>query len=88
MLDRDRQRFQLHALLREELRNLAPLGELPGGSCHDLGEAVCRLGSALARMPRVLDRPSWYLWKPFSSSVHKRNRNGCDLTDLDSAINP
>src|ERR1700737_884574 len=27
-LDRDRQRFQLHALLREELRNLAPLGEL------------------------------------------------------------
>src|SRR5580700_11889811 len=27
MLDRDRQRFQLHALLREELRNLAPLGE-------------------------------------------------------------
>ena len=28
MLDRDRQRFQLHALLREELRNLTPLGEL------------------------------------------------------------
>jgi hypothetical protein len=28
MLDRDRQRFQLHALLREELRNLAPLWEL------------------------------------------------------------
>jgi hypothetical protein len=28
MLDRDRQRFQLHALLREDLRNLAPLGEL------------------------------------------------------------
>lgn len=28
MLDRDRQRFQLHALLREQLRNLAPLGEL------------------------------------------------------------
>jgi hypothetical protein len=28
MLDRDRQRFQLHALLREELRNLALLGEL------------------------------------------------------------
>jgi hypothetical protein len=28
MLDRDRQRFQLHALLWEELRNLAPLGEL------------------------------------------------------------
>jgi tetratricopeptide (TPR) repeat protein len=28
MLDRDRQRFQLHALLREELRNLAPLSEL------------------------------------------------------------
>jgi tetratricopeptide (TPR) repeat protein len=28
MLDRDRQRFQLHALLRGELRNLAPLGEL------------------------------------------------------------
>jgi hypothetical protein len=26
MLDRDRQRFQLHTLLREELRNLAPLG--------------------------------------------------------------
>jgi hypothetical protein len=28
MLDRDRQRFQLLALLREELRNLASLGEL------------------------------------------------------------
>ena len=28
MLDRDRQRFQLHALVREELRNLSPLGEL------------------------------------------------------------
>jgi hypothetical protein len=28
MLDRDRERFQLHALLRAELRNLAPLGEL------------------------------------------------------------
>jgi hypothetical protein len=28
MLDRDRQRFQLHALLREELRNFAPLEEL------------------------------------------------------------
>ena len=28
VLDRDRQRFQLHALLREELRNLASLGEL------------------------------------------------------------
>ena len=27
MLDRDRQRFQLHALLREELRSLASLGE-------------------------------------------------------------
>jgi tetratricopeptide (TPR) repeat protein len=31
MLDRDRQRFQLHALLREELRNLALLGELQAG---------------------------------------------------------
>ena len=28
MLDRDRQRFQLDTLLRKELRNLAPLGEL------------------------------------------------------------
>ena len=28
MLDRDRQRFQLHTLLRNELRNLAPLVEL------------------------------------------------------------
>jgi hypothetical protein len=28
MLDRDRRRFQLHALLREEVQNLAPLGEL------------------------------------------------------------
>jgi hypothetical protein len=28
MLDRDRQRFQLHALLREEVQNLAPIGEL------------------------------------------------------------
>jgi tetratricopeptide (TPR) repeat protein len=28
ILDRDRQRFQLHGLLREKLRNLAPVGEL------------------------------------------------------------
>ena len=28
MLDRDRHRFQLHGLLREELRNMAPVGEL------------------------------------------------------------
>ena len=28
MLDRDRQRFQLHALVRKQLRNRAPLGEL------------------------------------------------------------
>jgi hypothetical protein len=28
MLDRDRQRFQLRALLREELRNLTPFEEL------------------------------------------------------------
>jgi hypothetical protein len=28
MLDRDRQRFQLHALMREEVQNLAPIGEL------------------------------------------------------------
>jgi hypothetical protein len=31
MLDRDRQRFQLHGLLREELRNLAPVGEFQTG---------------------------------------------------------
>ena len=28
MVDRDRQRFQLHSLLREQLRNMAPVGEL------------------------------------------------------------
>jgi tetratricopeptide (TPR) repeat protein len=28
LLDRDRQRFQLHSLLRQELRNLAPVGDL------------------------------------------------------------
>ena len=33
MLDRDRQRFQLHALLREELQNLAPLGALSSLIC-------------------------------------------------------
>jgi hypothetical protein len=54
MLDRDRQRFQLHALLREELRNLVPFEELQSGSCRGLGETVCRLGKALAGMPRVL----------------------------------
>ena len=48
MLDRDRQRFQLHALLREELRNLAR--GTPGGPCRGIGEVVCRLGRALARM--------------------------------------
>jgi tetratricopeptide (TPR) repeat protein len=36
MLDRDRQRFQLHALLREELRNLAPLGELQAAHARAL----------------------------------------------------
>jgi tetratricopeptide (TPR) repeat protein len=36
VLDRDRQRFQLHALLREELRNLAPLGELQAAHAEAL----------------------------------------------------
>src|SRR5215475_350030 len=36
MLDRDRQRFQLHSLLREQLRNLAPVGELQGAHAEAL----------------------------------------------------
>jgi hypothetical protein len=56
MLDRDRQRFQLHALLREELRNLAPLGELRAAHAAALEGRFFRLGRALARMPRVLAR--------------------------------
>jgi hypothetical protein len=54
MLDRDRQRFQLHSLVREELRKLAPLGELQAASCRSLRQDLCRLGTALGRMPRVL----------------------------------
>jgi hypothetical protein len=36
MLDRDRQRFQLHALLREELQNVAPMEELQGATQGEL----------------------------------------------------
>jgi hypothetical protein len=35
-LDRDRQRFQLHTLLREELQNLAPLGALQAAHAEAL----------------------------------------------------
>jgi len=41
MLDRDRQHFQLHALLREELLNLAPLAELQAAHAAALEGAVC-----------------------------------------------
>jgi TIR domain len=53
MLDRDRQRFQLHALLREELRNLVPLGELQAAHAAALEKLFADLGTALERMPRV-----------------------------------
>ena len=36
ILDRDRQRFQIHGLLREELRSLAPLGELQAAHAEAL----------------------------------------------------
>jgi tetratricopeptide (TPR) repeat protein len=36
MVDRDRQRFQLHGLVREQLRNLAPVGELQAAHVETL----------------------------------------------------
>ena len=60
MLDRDRQRFQLHALLREELRNLAPLGELQAAHAAAmerlLEERSLRLVGALVDENRAGDR--------------------------------
>jgi tetratricopeptide (TPR) repeat protein len=41
MLDRDRQRFRLHSLLREELRNLAPVGELQAAHTEALEALFC-----------------------------------------------
>jgi tetratricopeptide (TPR) repeat protein len=36
MVDRDRQRFQLHGLLREQLRNMAPVGKLQAAHVETL----------------------------------------------------
>jgi hypothetical protein len=54
MLDRDRQRFQLHAFAAGGAAEPCATCGTPGGSCHGLGETVCRLGTTLARMPRML----------------------------------
>ncbi len=56
VLDRDRQRFQLHALLRDQLRARAGedgLAELQERHAAALEKLVQGLGDALARLPRV-----------------------------------
>jgi hypothetical protein len=55
MLDRDRQRFQLHALLREELRNLMPPEVLP--AVRHLWEK--RESSRAASLTRVSVATAW-----------------------------
>jgi hypothetical protein len=55
-----RQRFQLHALLREELRNFAPLGELQAAHAaavemrfSDWEQCGCECGECLPEVIRL-----------------------------------
>jgi hypothetical protein len=51
--NRDRPRYQSHALLREEATDLEPPENLKAAHAAALEGAVCRLGSSVVRMPRV-----------------------------------
>jgi hypothetical protein len=70
MLDRDRQRFQLHALLREELGNLAPLGEFQADHAATLerlfADWEARWRECRECLPEVLPAVQ-HLWKKSES---------------------
>jgi hypothetical protein len=72
MLDRDRQRFQLHALLREELRNLAPLGEFQAAHAAALEKQFAdwegRWRERRECLPEVIPAVQ-YLWGKSESSL-------------------
>jgi tetratricopeptide (TPR) repeat protein len=71
MLDRDRQRFQLHTLLREELRNLAPLVELQAAHAAVLEKLFAdwqrRWRECRECLPEVIPAVQ-YLWEKSESS--------------------
>jgi hypothetical protein len=71
MLDRDRQRFQLHALLREELRNLAPLEELQAAHVAVLerlfADSQLRWRECRECLPEVIPAVQ-HLWEKSESS--------------------
>jgi tetratricopeptide (TPR) repeat protein len=70
-LDSDRQRFQLHALLREELRNLAPLLELQAAHAAALEKLFAdwerRWRECRECLPEVIPAVR-HLWKKSESS--------------------
>jgi len=78
MLDRDRQRFQLHALLREELRNLAPFGELQAAHAAALerwfSDWEGRWRECRECLPEVIPAVQ-YLWEKSESSRAMRLTN-------------
>jgi tetratricopeptide (TPR) repeat protein len=78
MLDRDRQRFQLHALVREELRNLAPLGELQAAHAAALERRFAdwerRWRECRECLPEVIPAVQ-HLWEKSESSRAMRLTN-------------
>jgi tetratricopeptide (TPR) repeat protein len=71
MLDRDRQRFQLHGLLREQLRNLAPVRELQAAHAAVLERLFTdwerRWGECRECLPEVIQAVQ-HLWEKSDSS--------------------
>jgi hypothetical protein len=93
MLDRDRQRFQLHALLREELRNLTPFGELQAAHAAVLeklfGDWERRWSECRECLPEVIPAAQ-HLWGNSESGraawlTYLGFRTGCRIGELEIA---
>jgi tetratricopeptide (TPR) repeat protein len=94
MLDRDRQRFQLHALLREELQNLAPLGKLHAAHAAALerwfSDWERRWGECRECLPEVIPAVQ-HLWDKCESSramrlISRGFRTGQRIGELEMAL--
>jgi tetratricopeptide (TPR) repeat protein len=94
MLDRDRQRFQLHALLREELRSLAPLAELQAAHAAALerwfSDWEQRWGECRECLPEVIPAVQ-HLWEKRESSraawlTHRGFATGKRIGELEIAL--
>ena len=94
MLDRDRQRFQLHALLREELRNLAPLAELQAAHAAALERLFAdwerRWRECRECLPEVIPAAQ-HLWEKSESSraawlIYRGFETGRRIGELEIAL--